>query len=187
MRKTYQLLANAIAALVVVQAGAIAWAFFGLTNEIDKNGLVINKACLESDSGCGGGFTAEWGFAIHMFFVGFLLFQLVALIFLIVSFFAKVQGGIQMAAGMVGLVILQVWILPLLSREVGSGFGALHGINALLILGLALMAAKRASAPSAATRIRGTSTSAMRSGAASPRVASASSARACAPMGSPER
>ena len=54
MRKTYQVLANTIAVLVVVQAGAIAWAFFGLSNEIDQNGLVINKACLESDAGCGG-------------------------------------------------------------------------------------------------------------------------------------
>jgi hypothetical protein len=29
-RKTYQLLANTIAVLVLVQAGAISWAFFGL-------------------------------------------------------------------------------------------------------------------------------------------------------------
>ena len=37
MRSTYQFLAYAIAVLVVVQAGAIAWAFFGLTNWIDQN------------------------------------------------------------------------------------------------------------------------------------------------------
>ena len=36
MRSTYRYLAFAIAGLVVVQAGAIAWAFFGLTNEIDS-------------------------------------------------------------------------------------------------------------------------------------------------------
>jgi hypothetical protein len=33
----------------------------------------------------------------------------------------------------------------MLSREVGSGFGALHGVNALVLLGVALMAGKRAS------------------------------------------
>jgi hypothetical protein len=89
VRSTYRFLAYAIAVLVVVQAGAIAWAFFGLTNEIDQNGLVINKACLESDEGCGGGFTAEWGFAIHMFFVGTVLIPLLSLVLLIVSFFAN--------------------------------------------------------------------------------------------------
>ncbi len=147
MRSTYKFLAYAIAVLVVVQAGAIAWAFFGLSKWIQNDGGVVDKAYLESEGG-GMDFTAEWGFAIHMFFVGFLLFQLVALLFLISSFFAKVPGGVAMAAGMVGLVILQVWILPILSSEVGSGFGALHGINALLILGLALMAARRADAVS---------------------------------------
>ena len=144
MRKTYQVLANAIAVLVVVQAGAIAWAFFGLTNEIDQNGLVINKACLESEAGCGGGFTAEFGFAIHMFFNGLLLIPLVSLVMLIVSFFAKVPRGVVLAASIVGLVVLQVIVLPMLSREVGSGFGALHGVNALVLMGVAIMAGQRA-------------------------------------------
>ena len=150
VRSTYRFTAYSIAVLVVVQAGAIAWAFFGLTNEIDQNNLVINKACLESDAGCGGGFTAEWGFAIHMFFNGLVLIPLVSLIMLIASFFAKVQGGIAMAAGVFGLVVLQVIVLPMLSREVGSVFGALHGVNALVLLGLALMAGRRASSTTAA-------------------------------------
>src|SRR3990170_7559988 len=98
MRKTYQVLAYTIAVLVVVQAGAIAWAFFGVTNEINQNGLVANKACLESEAGCGGGFTAEWGFAIHMFFNGTVLIPLVTLVLLIVSFFAKVPRGVVLAA-----------------------------------------------------------------------------------------
>lgn len=147
MRKTYRFLANAIAALVVVQAAAIAWAFFGLSNEIDKNGLVVNKACLESE-GCGD-FTAEWGFAIHMFFNGTILIPLVALILLVVSFFAKVPGGVKLAAILVVLIILQVLVLPTLSREVGSGFGALHGVNALVLMGVAMMAGQRARATAA--------------------------------------
>lgn len=150
MRKTYQILAFGIAALVVVQAGAIAWAFFGLSNEIDQNGLVINKACLESDSGCGGGFVAEWGFAIHMFFNGTILIPLTSLVLLIISFFAKVPGGVKLAAGVFTLVVLQAFVLPVLSREVGSGFGALHGVNALILMGLAIMAGQRARAASTA-------------------------------------
>ena len=142
MRKTYQFLANTIAVLVVVQAGAIAWAFFGVSNEINKNGLVINKACLEGD-GCGS-FTAEWGFAIHMFFNGTVLIPLVALILLVISFFAKVPGGVKLAAIVFGLIVLQVIVLPMLSREVGSGFGFLHGVNALVLMGVAMMAGKRA-------------------------------------------
>ena len=147
MRKTYQVLANAIAVLVVVQAGAIAWAFFGLSNEIDQNGLVVNKACLESESGCGGGFMAEWGFAIHMFFNGTVLIPLITLILLFVSFFAKVRGGVALALTLVGLVVLQVVLLPLLSREVDAAFGALHGINALVLMGVAAMAGRRAATP----------------------------------------
>ena len=147
MRKTYQVLANAIAVLVVVQAGAIAWAFFGLTNEIDQNGLVINKACLESESGCGGGFTAEWGFAIHMFFNGTVLIPLVTLVLLFVSFFAKVRGGVALALTLVGLVVLQVLLLPMLSREIDASFGALHGINALVLMGVAAIAGRRAATP----------------------------------------
>jgi hypothetical protein len=151
MRSTYKFLAYAIAVLVVVQAGAIAWAFFGLTNEIDQNNLVINKACLESEDGCGGGFTAEWGFAIHMFFVGFVLIPLLSLILLISSFFAKVPGGVALAAGVFGLVLLQVIVLPMLSREVAAGFGALHGVNALVLMGLAYMAGRRASVTTSTT------------------------------------
>ena len=147
MRKTYQVLAYAIAVLVVVQAGAIAWAFFGLTNEIDQNGLVINKACLESEAGCGGGFTAEWGFAVHMFFNGLLLIPLVTLLLLIASFFAKVPRGVVLALTLVGLVVLQVVVLPMLSRELDPGFGALHGVNALVLMGVAIMAGRRAAAP----------------------------------------
>jgi hypothetical protein len=147
MRKTYQVLANAIAVLVVVQAGAIAWAFFGLTNEIDQNGLVINKACLESEAGCGGGFTAEWGFAIHMFFNGTVLMPLLALVLLVVSFFAKVRGGVALALTIVALLVLQIVLLPMLSREVDATFGALHGINALVLMGIAAMAGRRAATP----------------------------------------
>jgi hypothetical protein len=143
MRKTYQVLANTIAVLVVVQAGAIAWAFFGLTQWISDEGGVLDKAALECTD-CGQRFTAEWGFMIHMFLNGLVLIPLVTLVLLIVSFFAKVPRGVALAATLVALVVLQVIVLPMLSREVGSGFGALHGVNALVLMGVAIMAGRRA-------------------------------------------
>ncbi len=147
--KAYRFLAFMIAALVVVQAGAIAWAFFGMTNWIDDGG-VVNKELLECTD-CDQNFTAEWGFAIHMFFNGLILIPLTSLILLIVSFFAKVPRGVALAATVFGLVVLQVFVLPALSREVGSGFGALHGVNALALMGVAIMAGMRASRALGAT------------------------------------
>jgi hypothetical protein len=144
MQKTYRFLAYSIAVLVVVQAGAIAWAFFGLSDWISNDNGVLNKQVLECESDCDSLFTAEWGFAIHMFFVGLVLIPLVSLILLIVSFFAKIPGGIKYAAGIFLLIVLQVIVLPALSREVDPGFGALHGINALILLGMAAAAGRRA-------------------------------------------
>lgn len=143
MRKTYRVVGYLIAVLVVVQAGAIAWAFFGLSNWISDGG-VVDKAYLECTD-CESFGVAEWGFAIHMFFNGMVLIPLSALVMLGVSFFAKVPGGVKYAATVVGLVVLQIIVLPMLSREVGSGFGALHGINALVLMGVAAMAGRRAS------------------------------------------
>lgn len=144
MLKTYQGLAYTISALVVVQAAMIAWAFFGLTNWISDEGGVVNKQLLECTD-CDMSFTAEWGFAFHMFFIGLLLIPLLSLALLVVSFFTRTPGAVPYAAGVLGLVVVQVFVLPMLSREVGSGFGALHGVNALLIMGLAGMAGRLAS------------------------------------------
>jgi hypothetical protein len=140
--KAYRFLALTIAVLVVVQAGAIAWAFFGVHNFVNDGGIVDEEFmdCREDCESFGG----DLGFFLHMFIVGTVLIPLCSLVMLIVSFFAKVPQGVMMAALIVVLVILQVFVLPPLSREFGSGFGALHGINALLIMGAAGGAAARA-------------------------------------------
>lgn len=148
--KAYRFLAYMIAVLVVVQASMIAWAFFGMANWIQNDGGVVDKALLEC-SDCDMNFTAEWGFAIHMFFNGTLLIPLTSLILLITSFFAKVPKGVVLAATIFGLIVLQVLVLPALSREIGSGFGALHGLNALVLMGVAIMAGQRASRAMGAT------------------------------------
>ncbi len=147
--KVYRFLAITIAVLVVVQAGAIAWGFFGVTNFINDGG-VLDEEFLDCTDDCESIGSADAGFAIHMFFNGLVLIPLCSLVLLIVSFFAKVPQGITLAATIFVLVILQVFVLPALSREVGSGFGALHGINALVMMGVAIMAGQRASAAATA-------------------------------------
>ena len=153
MKSTYRILAYLIAALVIVQAGAIAWAFFGLTDWITNDNGVVDKALLECDD-CEQEFTAEWGFAIHMFFVGLILIPLTSLTLLIVSFFAKIPRGVVWAASIFGLIVLQVVLIPMAAREVDPGFGALHGINALVLFVTAAMAGRRVAITTARTEPR---------------------------------
>ena len=146
MKKTYRFLAFAIVGGVFVQAGAIAWGFFGLSDWISNDNGVLNKQVLECTSDCESLFTGEIAFMIHMFLVGLLLIPLLSLALLVVSFFAHIPGGVARAALIVGLVVLQVVVLPMASREIDPSLGALHGINALVLLGVALEAGRRVSA-----------------------------------------
>ena len=73
---------------------------------------------------------------------GMMLIPLIALIFFIVSFFAKVPGGVKWAGFVLIAVIVQV-TLGLFGHEAAS-LGILHGLNALLLFSLAVMAGKRA-------------------------------------------
>jgi hypothetical protein len=137
MRTAYRVFAFIIAAEVVIQAAAVAFAVAGLFNWVDKEGGVLDKAAIDSEVE----FTGVVGFIIHGM-NGMLLIPLIALIFLIISFFAKVPGGVMWAAIAFVLVLLQV-TLGILGHE-GAIFGALHGMNALAIFSVALMAGIRA-------------------------------------------
>jgi hypothetical protein len=144
--KAYRFLAFMIAVLVIVQATTIAWGFFGVGNFVDDGG-VIDKEFLECTDDCQSVGSGDIGFAIHMFFNGLVLIPLTSLVLLIVSFFAKVPGGVKYAGIIFVLVVLQVLVWPALSREVGAGFGALHGLNAMVILGVAIAAGRKVSTP----------------------------------------
>ena len=72
---------------------------------------------------------------------GIFIVPLIALLFLISSFFAKVPGGIKWSLIVFGLTVLQV-ALGLFSHEV-AGLGWLHGLNALLVFGTAVTAGMR--------------------------------------------
>ena len=131
MRKTYRVLAYALAAEVVVQAMAIAYAMARLGKWIDEDGGVLNKKVTSASSPT---FPGSGGFALHGI-NGMALIPLLTLALLVVAFFAKVPEGKKWAGIVVGLVVLQV-VLGI----------ALHGIPALAPLhvlnafGLAIVA-----------------------------------------------
>lgn len=83
------------------------------------------------------------GFPIHAI-NGTMVIPLLALILLIVSFFAKVPGGVRAATIVLFLVVIQI-VLGITAHQVPV-LGPLHAINAFGILAMALLAGKRASA-----------------------------------------
>jgi Family of unknown function (DUF6220) len=140
MRSAYRILAFLVAGLVVVQAFAIAYAVAGLGKWVE-DGNTFDKAAFESDDTT---FDGIVGFMIHGI-NGMMLIPLIALLLLIVSFFAKVPGGVARAAMVLGLVILQV-ALGLFGHEIPA-LGGLHGLNALLLFSAAIMTGLRAKDP----------------------------------------
>ncbi|SIO27589.1 hypothetical protein [Agromyces cerinus] len=136
MRRFYTGLAWAIAASVVVQAAAIAFAFGGLLNRV-SNGDVVDKALLESRQSGG---TGEAGFWIHGI-VGGAVIPLLAIVLVVVSFFVRARGAKLWAAITLALVAAQV---TLGFTIVGAPYlGLIHGANALAIVAAAVIAAMR--------------------------------------------
>jgi hypothetical protein len=137
MRATYRVLAGLVAIGVVLQAMFIALAWFTAIKDLD-DGLVIDK-----------NYDGNTGHMLHGQF-GMMIIPLLALVLLIVSFFAKVPGGIRWALYVVGLVALQI---TLAFVSFGAPVvGLLHGLNAFALAAVASMAARRAAAaPVAAT------------------------------------
>ena len=135
MRSAYRILAFVIAAEVIIQAAAIGYAIFGLGAWIQSGG-VLDKAAMESEASA---FAGDGGFALHGI-NGEIVFPVLVLILLVLSFFAKVPRGVMWAGIAFGLTVLQILFavlgLPIL--------GVLHGANALLIFGVAVMAAMAA-------------------------------------------
>ncbi len=136
--KAYRFFAYFIAVEVIVQASAIVFAVFGESKFIDDGGTV-NKALVDAkDTSV---FTGAVGYPIHAI-NGTMVIPLLALILLIISFFAKVPGGAK-AAGLVLLMVIIQIALGIVSHEVPA-LGPLHAINAFGIFVMAVMAGKKA-------------------------------------------
>ena len=134
MRTTYRVLAWLLALEVVVQAAVIAWALFGLSAWIEGGG-VLDAAAIQSDVQ----FDGVVGFMIHGM-NGQIIVPVVALVLLIVSFFAKLPRGVAFAAALFGLVVAQV-LLGMFAHAVPA-LGMLHGAVALAILVTAVFSAR---------------------------------------------
>lgn len=144
MKTAYRVLAHLIAAGVVIQAASIAYAIFGLTRWIGSGGT-LDKAGMESGTI---EFTGVGGLPVHGM-GGMMVIPAIALLLLIVSFFAKVPGGVKWALYVFLAVVVQV-ALAVLGRTLGlPALGLLHGANALVLLALAEIAARRAHGPRA--------------------------------------
>jgi hypothetical protein len=139
MRTVFRVLAYLIAAEVVVQAAAIAWAVFGESAFIEGGG-VVDKALVES--GSTSVFDGAAGYAVHGM-NGTVIVPILGLLILVAGFFAKVDRGAMWGAITFGFVALQI-VLGIFGHVVPF-VGLLHGINAILLFCAALYTARLAS------------------------------------------
>jgi hypothetical protein len=136
MRATYRVLALLIAAGVVVQAAFIAVAWFQVLHDSDS-GAIFDKNS-----------EPNWAYTGHSV-VGTLVIPIIALVLLILSFFARIPGGVKWAAITFGVVLLQI-VFAFLGFAAPVA-GALHGINAFALAGVASVAARQARLAETAT------------------------------------
>ena len=127
MRTVYRVMAWLIAVEVLVQAAAITWAVFGLGKWVQDGG-VLDKSVMESQASA---FPQDTGFAVHGI-NGEMVVPALALVLLVVSFFARVPRGVALAGGVVGLVALQV-VLGMLGHGV-PGLGLKRGLADDLVI-----------------------------------------------------
>jgi hypothetical protein len=143
MRTAYKVLAYLVAAEVAVQAMVVVWFIAGLGKWVEGGG-VLDKAAMESE---GTPFPQVAGIIAHGI-NGFFVIPGLTLLLLIISFFTKVRGAIKWAIIVFVLVVVQSQLGGL-----GHDFplaGALHGLNALALFGVALYAGRRLRAVTAA-------------------------------------
>jgi hypothetical protein len=127
MRKVYRVLAYVVAAEVVVQAMLMVWAIAGLTKWIN-NGGVFDKAVMEDHQII---YPEIVGIPLHAL-NGDIIIPAIALIAFVVSFFAKIPGGVKWA-GIVALLAIVQGQLGHLGHDLPAA-GALHGVNAIVLL-----------------------------------------------------
>jgi hypothetical protein len=135
MSKAYRVLARLIAALVVVQAAAIAYGAFAIDKVIEKakdHGNTIANASTKLDGGA--------GYGLHAL-IGTFLIPLVAIILFVVAFRAHVPDGVKWAGFILLDVVVQV-VLGLAAHG-AAALGWFHGPNALVLFSLAIYTGRR--------------------------------------------
>ncbi len=145
MRSAYKILGHTIAGFVAIQAAAIALWVFGMFKWVDDGHSLTQQVSDDRLEGV----TGSVGIMIHS--LGAMIVALLAIILLIISFFAKIPGGVKWA-GFVFLAVLAQWVIAIASFEI-PGLGFLHGLNAIVIAWLGWRAAKQASVVDEATPV----------------------------------
>jgi len=140
MRKTYRILADIIAIEVVIQAMVMVFAIAGLFKWI-SDGATLDQSVIDGWEDDPPTWTGSIGHFIHVVNGQFLI-PLLGIILLIVSFFAAVDGGVKWAAIILASIVVQV--AAGMMADDWPYLGLVHGLNAFILFGAALAAAKAA-------------------------------------------
>ncbi|MGZ0148088.1 hypothetical protein ACXJJ3_13535 [Kribbella sp. WER1] len=130
MRNVYRIVGLTIAIAVVLQIASIALSGFTIAKDANDGASI-------------GADYSNFGEAYHS--IAGSVIGLLALVFLIVSFLTDVPRGRVLAGIVVGLVVVQ-FVLAVVSFGIPA-LGVLHGINGLVIAGIASAGARRAAVP----------------------------------------
>jgi hypothetical protein len=130
MVKVFKGIAQLIALGVLLQASFVAAAWFQAINDVD-DGLTITED-----------YEGNLGHTLHGI-TGMMIMPLLGLILFILAFFVKRQGAVKWAGFTLLAIVVQV-ILAFVSFGVPI-IGALHGINAFVVFGMALNTVRHAS------------------------------------------
>jgi hypothetical protein len=141
MRAAYLWLARIIAVLVVVQAMTIVFAVSGLFHWIGAEGGSVDDSVVKSWETTRPTFTGAEGHFIH-WMTGERVLPVLALLLLVVAFFAHVNRGVVIALALFVLVMLQTF--SGLFGDQMPYLGLWHGLGAFLIFGAAMAAAMKA-------------------------------------------
>jgi len=134
MKSAYRVLALLIALGVAVQAASVAFGWFQVISDVDAGGVFTSATELNA------------GHELHGI-VGMMVIPALALVLLLVSFFAHLRGGVRWAVIILALVVVQITLAFVAFGA--PAVGALHGLNALAILGTSLTASRLGSQPQA--------------------------------------
>jgi len=145
MRSAYKYLAHTIAGFVAIQAAVMVFAVAGLGLWIDDGHSVSESNFNENEIP---DFTGSIGLTLHGIF-GTMVIPLLAIILLVLSFFAKIPGGSKWAGFVLLAVVVQA-TLGIFGHEVAIS-GLLHGLNAFVLFSVALFAGRRVSTGTDAT------------------------------------
>lgn len=135
MVKAYKTVAQLIGLGVLLQAAFVAAAWFQTLNEVD-DGLTITKD-----------YDGNTGHLLHGI-VGMTVLPLLGLILFVLAFLVKLPQSVKWA-GLTFLAIVVQVLLAFISFGVPI-IGALHGLNAFVVFGLALNTVRHASAEAGA-------------------------------------